>query len=190
MAAMPTMKVSTALTALALIGAGLGVGYLIGYSREGHYSLTNASFDMEGPGGEATLGEFKFQKYGRYSTQGKVVRIWTEPQFADVPALLRILVVSDSAHSVHGHGAYEVSQEHGVFQVHVRGVPKKFSVLTVLNKDAIAGVLIDDEVTIAGDYGEIHYRDGSTCSLADLGLFVGTVQNVKRANPFSPTSAP
>jgi hypothetical protein len=73
-----------------------------------------------------------------------------------------------------------VFQDRGIVQVMVRGEPIRFTVLAVLNKAAIADVVVDDEVTLAGDYGEIHYPSGSSGSLADMGLFVCSVADVQR----------
>ncbi len=173
---------------LALLAAGacgvFGAGWLVG-ARGGHCAVTSTAFHEYGKIITSTMAGYEFQAYGRFSTQGLVVRVYAEGD-ADSAHCRTILVVSDPEGAAHQVGSYEVFHDRGVYLVSVRNRLVPFSILHVVNQERIAQVRVGDQIRVAGEYGEIEFHGGATCSLSNLGIFVCAIAEVEVTHAATP----
>ena len=175
-----------ALTAAGACGV-FGAGWLAG-AHGGRYGVTNTAFHEYGKIVTSTVAGYEFQAYGRFSTQGLVVRVFDETA-EDSAHTRSLLAVSDPEGAAHQVGSYEVYHDRGVYQVSVRNRLIPFAILHVVNQEKIAQVKAGDVISVAGEYGEIEYHGGASGSLSNLGIFVCAIADAEVAHP-TPAASP
>jgi hypothetical protein len=157
---------ATVAICLAVAAAALA-GFLAG--RWSRAPLTCAVVRKQAPISKPLGDGGTFVVQGRLTVEGMLVRMG--PDSGERPAATRLIIVHGGAdRGIPGN--YEVFYDRGIYQV-IRGAkPVPFAVVRVINPDRAVPFALGQQVSLRGSWGEVDYKDLSSTSLPDLGMFV------------------